>query len=80
VPQYALHVSQLRVDLPDDLADLVAVEAPRRQVSPADLVREAVSSYLGRSRKRLGIIGLGASGRADISERVDEEVRTTLGL
>jgi hypothetical protein len=80
VPGYALHVSQLRVDLPDDLADLVTAEATRRHVAPADLVMEAVSDYLGRPRRRLGIIGLGASGRSDVSEHVDEEVQAALGL
>ncbi len=80
VPRYALHVSQLRVDLPDDLADLVTAEAARRHVAPADLVKEAVSDYLAHPRRRLGIIGLGASGRADVSEHVDEEVQAALGL
>lgn len=52
------------MDLPDDLADLVTGEAERRHVAPADLVKEAVSDYEGRPRRRLGIIGLGASRRA----------------
>jgi hypothetical protein len=44
------------------------------------LVKEAVSDYLARPRRRLGIIGLGASGRTDFSEHVDEEVQAALGL
>ena len=80
MPGYALHVSQLRLDLPDDLADLVTAEATRRHVAPADLVMEAVSDYLGRPRRRLGIIGLGGSGRSDVSEHVDKEVQAALGL
>ena len=53
-------------------------EATRRGVDPAELVAEAVVTYLA-PRHTLGIIGLGASGRADVSEHVDEEVAAVLG-
>lgn len=71
-------MTQLHVDLPEAVSERVAEEARRRGVEPAELVAEAVVTYLA-PRRRLGIIGLGTSGRADISERVDEEVAAILG-
>lgn len=78
--EYAGFVSQLHVDLPEDLSDRVSDEAARRGILPSELVGEALVIYLGQSQKPLGIIGLGASGRPDISERVDEEVSASLRL
>jgi hypothetical protein len=70
-------VPQLHIDLPETVSERVTQEATRRGVDPVDLVTEAVTTYLG-GRPKLGIIGLGASGRSDISERVDEEVAAAL--
>lgn len=71
-------MTQLHVDLPEAVSERVTEEARRRGVEPAELVPQAVATYLA-PRRRLGIIGLGASGRADISEHVDEEVAAILG-
>ncbi|HEY5244634.1 MAG TPA: CopG family transcriptional regulator [Acidimicrobiales bacterium] len=71
-------MTQLHVDLPEAVSERVAEEATRRGVDPAELVAEAVVTYLA-PRHTLGIIGLGASGRADVSEHVDEEVAAVLG-
>lgn len=73
-------MSQLHVDLPNGMSELVEAEAARRRITPSELVRQAVNDYLARPRRKLGIIGLGSSGQSDISERVDEEVKAALGL
>jgi len=70
---YAGVVTQLHVDLPPEVAD----EAARRGVAPDELVIEVVAQRFSPPRP-LGIVGLGASGRSDISEHVDEEIASTL--
>jgi len=69
--------------LRDDLeADLRAI-ARRRQVAMAEVVREALSGYVARSKKRPaarpGFIGVGASGRSDVAERHEELLWASLG-
>jgi hypothetical protein len=71
-------VTQLRVDLPPGVSERLTDEAARRGVAPEDLVVEVVAGHFLPSRP-LGIIGLGASGRSDISEHVDEEIASILG-
>jgi len=70
-------VTQLHVDLPPEVSARVADEAARRGVAPEELVVEAVARRFSPPRP-LGIIGLGASGRSDISEHVDEEIASIL--
>jgi hypothetical protein len=63
------------VSLPDDVARIVEFEAQRRRISVSELVRQSVVSHLklsdGRPRT-IPFIGIGSSGRDDISERIDE--------
>lgn len=66
-------MAQLRVDLPPEVSERVADEAARRGVAPKDLVMEVVRDRFAPPPP-LGIIGLGMSGRSDISEHVDEEI------
>jgi len=56
-----------------DYARLKVIARAQRR-APAELVREAVSEYAARHapRRRPKSIGMGASGRHDLSERVDE--------
>ena len=70
-------VTQLHVDLPSEVSEHVADEAARRGVAPEEVVVEAVAQRFAPPRP-LGIVGLGASGRSDISEHVDEEIASIL--
>ncbi|MGD9702572.1 MAG: ribbon-helix-helix protein, CopG family [Acidimicrobiia bacterium] len=71
------------VKLPDDLDARLRHEAERRGVTVSALTREAIETLLDhpRGRRRLFAAGAGASGRSDISERIEEilasEVRSS---
>jgi len=63
------------VVLPDDLANLLELERRRRNLSTAEVIREALASYLrgGRGeRKKLAIASLGRSGRRDTARLAEE--------
>ena len=74
---YAGVVTQLHVDLPPEVSERVPDEAARRGVAPDELVIEVVAQRFSPPRP-LDIVGLGASGRSDISEHVDEEIASIL--
>lgn len=61
------------VKLPDDLDARLRQEAERRGKTVSELTREAIEAHLGgrRTRRRLLAAGAGASGQADISERIE---------
>jgi hypothetical protein len=63
------------VKLPDDLDARLRHEAARREITIAELTREAIESYLGGGRRRLLAAGAGRSGRVDVSERIEEILR-----
>ena len=60
------------IKLPDAIDALLRHEAERRGVTISEITREAVESYLGGRRRRLGAAGAGRSGRTDISEKIEE--------
>ncbi|MEO8093165.1 MAG: CopG family transcriptional regulator [bacterium] len=61
------------VKLPDELDARLRHEARLRGVTIAEITRAALESHLGiHSRRRLGAAGAGRSGRADVSERIEE--------
>lgn len=68
------YVKRTTVKLPDDLDREMRDEAARRGLTVSDWTREAIAAYLPRqgSRRRLLATGAGASGRSDISERIEE--------
>jgi plasmid stability protein len=68
------------VMLPDDVEVRVRLEARRRGVSVAQVVREAVERAVSAPEtvQPLGFFAVGEGGPADASERVDDYVRRGL--
>ena len=66
--------------LPDDVDARLRLEARRRGVSIADVVRDALEGFLpgGRSSGRLSFFGVGDADVTDASDRVDELVREAI--
>jgi hypothetical protein len=70
-------VRRITVALPDYLHKHLREEATRRRMTISGLAREAIEAYLGSGRRRrLLAAGTGRSGRSDISERIEEILRT----
>jgi predicted transcriptional regulator len=65
------------VPLPDDLAARLAAAAAERGITPEELLVEAVEAHLPRPRS---FVGIGASGRGDLSERHTEIRRELISL
>jgi len=68
------YMQRTTVKLPDDLDARLRHEAERRGVTVSELTREAIETLLAapQGRRRLHAAGAGASGRPDISERIEE--------
>jgi Arc/MetJ-type ribon-helix-helix transcriptional regulator len=67
------YMQRTTVKLPDDLDARLRHEAERRGRTVSEITREAIEAHLGARRpRRLLAAGAGASGRDDISERIDE--------
>jgi hypothetical protein len=66
------------VKLPDELDARLRHEAERRSTTVSDLTRLAIESLLGGpgGRRRLLAAGAGHSGFSDVSEKVDEILRS----
>lgn len=68
------------VKIPDELDARLRKEAELRGTTISALVREAIERLLGvrrgRQRRRFSFIGIGDSGRSDISERIEEILRS----
>jgi hypothetical protein len=66
--------------LPDELEARLRLEARRREVSIAEIVREAVESHLPAAEpgRPLSFFAVGEGGPEDASERVDEFVSRAL--
>ena len=63
----------MTVELPDEVADRVADLASERGVSPEAVARELLEAQLPpQPNGAPDFIGVGHSGRGDISERVKE--------
>ncbi len=66
--------------LPDELDARLRHEAKRRGMTLSELTREAIETHLGvQTRRRLAGAGVGRSGRSDISERIEEILRSEAG-
>lgn len=68
------YVHRTTVKLPDELDARLRHEASRRGTTVSEVTREAIEEHLGagQSRRRLLAAGAGASGRRDISERIEQ--------
>lgn len=68
------YMQRTTVKLPDELDARLRHEAERRGSTVSELTREAIENLLGtrKGERRLLAAGAGASGRADISERIEE--------
>ena len=68
------YMKRTTVMLPDDLDALLRHEATRRGLTLSELVRGAIETYRGvlTGRRYLRAAGAGASGRPDVSERIEE--------
>lgn len=68
------YMQRTTVKLPDELDARLRHEAERRGSTVSELTREAIENLLGtqRGKRRLLAAGAGASGRDDISERIEE--------
>jgi metal-responsive CopG/Arc/MetJ family transcriptional regulator len=67
------YMKRTTVKVPDELDARLRNEAERRGKTVSEITREALESYLDAgSTRRLSFRGAGASGRPDISERIEE--------
>lgn len=68
------YMQRTTVKLPDDLDARLRHEAQRRGITVSELTREAIETHLDAKpgRRRLLAAGAGASGRSDVSERIEE--------
>ena len=68
------------VKVPDELDREMRDEAARRGITVSQWTREAIAAHLPRQggRRRLLAVAAGASGRSDISERIEEILRDEL--
>ena len=75
------YMNRTTVKLPEDLDARLRHEAARRGMTISEITREAIEAHLGGAtkRRRLRAAGAGASGRTDISERIDEILPAELG-
>jgi predicted transcriptional regulator len=75
------YMQRTTVKLPDELDARLRHEAQRRGVTVSELTREAIERLLNapQGRRRLIAAGAGASGRPDISERIEEILASEVG-
>ena len=75
------YMQRTTVKLPDDLDARLRHEAERRGITVSQLTREAIEAHLGApgTRRTFLAAGAGASGRSDISERIDDILRSEAG-
>ena len=74
---------ELRVVVSDELAETLARRARAQHTTAEELVSQAAEAQYGTASPRvpreLGFIGLGRSGRSDVSERHEEIIRADFG-
>ena len=75
-------MTELRVVVPDEIAERLAAEASERGTSAEDVAAEVLRLHVPGAppRRRPRFVGKGHSGRHDLSERVVEILSADLGL
>ncbi len=74
------YMKRTTIKLPDDVDVRLRLEAKRRGMTISELTRQAIETHLGgRRERRLLAAGAGASGRSDVSERIEEILREEWG-
>ncbi len=68
------YMNRTTIKLPEDLDARLRHEAQRRNTTIAEITREAIEAHLGArsGHRKLRAAAVGASGHADISERIEE--------
>lgn len=80
-------MTELHVHVPDDVAGRLAAAAAERGTSTEDVAADVLTQHAPPTQPassrttghRLSFIGLGASGRSDLSERTEEILRAEFG-
>ena len=67
------------IKIPEELDARLRHEAARRGMTISQVTREALERVLGGGPRRLGFTGAGASGQSDVSERIEEILRSEVG-
>ena len=75
---------ELRLIVSDEVAEHLAERAREEQTTPEQLASQAVRTFLGPGAAPADghlprFIGLGRSGRSDVSERAEEILRADFG-
>jgi hypothetical protein len=78
--RYAHFMKRTTVMFPEEVDRRLRLEARRRGVPVAEVVREAVERHLPPAEpgQPLSFFGVGEGGPADASERVDDYVRRAI--
>lgn len=72
------YMKRTTVKLPEELDARLRHEAERRGTTVSELTREAIEAHLGgrKGRRQLMAAAAGRSGYSDISERIEEILRS----
>lgn len=75
------YMKRTTIKISDALDARLRHEAKRRNLTISEISREALEAYFDQSsgRRRLHAAGAGRSGRADVSERIEEILATEVG-
>ena len=65
--------------LDDETAARVIEEAAKRGLTPEQLASEVIEQYVAPVARNLPFVGIGRSGRDDLSEQSEEILRRELG-
>ncbi len=75
------YMNRTTIKLPEELDARLRHEAQRRGMTMSELTREAIEAHLGHGpgRRKLRGAAAGASGRTDVSERIEEILAAEFG-
>lgn len=70
------YMKRTTVKLSDEIDSRLRHEASKRHLTVSEITREAIETYLGGRQRRLGAAAAGSSGRGDVSERIEQILRS----